>query len=167
MRNIGVPHPPLALPAPGSDDDPAAFLSWLKDAIPMAGTLGISAMQRDAERLSWTLELAPNLNDKGTGFGGALTAQATLLGWCWVTLWLRRNGMNRNVVVARASQRFLAPVTGDYQLYCSPLSAESSTALAQQLNERGRGRIELVQQLWCGDTLCLEAEGSYAVLPVS
>lgn len=167
MRNIGVPHPPLALPASGSEDDLVAFLGWVKDAIPMAGTLGISAMQRDAERLSWTLELAPNLNDKGTGFGGALTAQATLLGWCWVTLWLRRNGMNRNVVVAQASQRFLAPVTGNYQLHCSPLSAEGSIELAQQLNERGRGRIELVQQLWCGDTLCLEAEGSYAILPVS
>lgn len=167
MRKTGVPYPSLVLPEPDSEEDPAVFLGWLKEAIPMAGTLGITAMQRDAERLSWTLALAPNLNDKGTGFGGALSAQATLLGWCWVTLWLRRNGMNRNVVVAQASQRFMAPVTDDYQLHCSPVSAKGSTTLAQQLSERGRGRIELVQQLWCHDTLCLEAEGSYAVLPVS
>ncbi|WP_027967246.1 YiiD C-terminal domain-containing protein [Halomonas halocynthiae] len=165
MRKIGVAHPPLALPVLGSEDDPDVFLCWLREAIPMADALSIRTMRRDAERLSWTLRLTPNLNDKGTGFGGALAAQATLLGWCWVTLWLRRNGMNRNVVVAEASQRFLAPVTDDYHLHCFPASATGSTALAQRLRERGKGRIELVQQLWCGGTLCLEAEGNYAVLP--
>jgi thioesterase domain-containing protein len=165
MRDIGIPYPSLALPPPGSEDDPAAFLAWLKDAIPMAGNLGTGEMQRDGEHLSWTLELRPNLNDKGTGFGGALAAQTTLLGWCWVTLWLRRQGMARDVVVAEASQRFLAPVTDDYWLRCSPASPDGPDKLTQQLSERDRGRIRLVQQLWCGDTLCLEAEGSYAVLP--
>ncbi|MGO2133225.1 MAG: YiiD C-terminal domain-containing protein [Halomonas sp.] len=165
MRKTGVPYPPLMLPEPGSKDDPVAFLGWLKDAIPMAGSLGITAMHRDAERLSWTLSLAPNLNDKGTGFGGALAAQTTLLGWCWVTLWLRRHAMTRDVVVAEASQRFLSPVTDGYQLHCSPVSSDGTEALAQQLAEQGRGRIQLAQQLWCGDALCLEAQGSYAVLP--
>lgn len=169
MRDIGIPHPPLALPAAGSEDDPAAFLAWLKDAIPLAGNLGISEMRRDGECLSWALELTPNLNDKGTGFGGALAAQTTLLGWCWVTLWLRRHGMARAVVVAEASQRFLAPVTGDYRLRCTPVLmdglGEPGQRLSQQLRARGRGRIQLVQQLWCDDTLCLEAEGSYVVLP--
>lgn len=164
MRDIGTPYPPLALPAAGSEDDPVAFLAWLKDAIPLAGSLGISEMQREGERLSWTLALVPSLNDKGTGFGGALAAQTTLLGWCWVTLWLRRHGMARDVVVAEASQRFLAPVTGDYRLCCTSGSVDGPSQLGRQLNERGRGRIQLIQQLWCGDTLCLEATGSYAVL---
>lgn len=165
MREIGIHHVPLPLPPERSEDDPATFLAWLKDAIPLVEGLGIHEMWREDECLSWTLELSPNLNDKGTGFGGALAAQTTLLGWCWVTLWLRRRGITRDVVVAEARQRFLAPVTGDYRLNCLPVSADSSTELAQRLNERGRGRIRLVQQLWCGDTLCLEAEGSYAVLP--
>jgi len=164
MREIGKPHPRLPLPGEGQEDDPARFLTWLGQAIPLVEQLGIREMQRDGERLVWELDLTPSLNDKGTGFGGALTAQTTLLGWCWATLWLRRRGLSRDVVVAEATQRFLAPVTGDYCMVCFPEREEGPVSLAEQLAARGRGRIALVQQLRCGDTLCLEARGDYAVL---
>lgn len=167
MRRIGVPHPRLPLPAAGGEDDTAEFLAWLGEAIPMVSSLGIREMTRDGDRLAWVLSLTPSLNDKGTGFGGALAAQTTLLGWCWTTLWLRRRGLARDVVVAEASQRFLAPVTGDYRLICEPEAGDAPAALAERLAHRGKGRIVLVQRLWCGDTLCLEARGDYAVLPVS
>ncbi|MCE8052332.1 YiiD C-terminal domain-containing protein [Billgrantia desiderata] len=164
MREVGLPHPHLPLPEPGQGDDPQAFLAWLMDAIPMVEHLGIREMRWEGESLVWELALGPNLNDKGTGFGGALTAQTTLLGWCWATLWLRQRGYARDVVVAEASQRFLAPVTGDYRIVCAAQSEQGPASLAERLTSRGRGRIGLVQQLWCGETLCLEAHGDYAVL---
>lgn len=164
MREIGTPHPRLPLPTPGREDAPDVFLDWLAEAIPMAEHLGIRSMQRDEERLIWELDLGPCLNDKGTGFGGAFAAQIALLGWCWVTLWLRRHSLDRDVVVATASQRFLAPVTGDYRLVCQPESEKGPITLSEQLASRGRGRLELNFQLWCDDTLCLEASGNYAVL---
>lgn len=164
MREIGIPHPRLPLAAAGQEDDPERFLAWLGEAIPLVEHLGIRRMVRDDRHLTWELALTPNLNDKGTGFGGGLTAQTTLLGWCWVTLWLRRRGLVRDVVVAEASQRFLAPVTGDYRLTCEPEHDDGPPRLAGQLDAKGRGRIVLVQRLWCGDTLCLEARGDYAVL---
>ncbi len=167
MREIGIPHSRLPLPAPGQDDDPARFLAWLGEAIPLVEHLGIRRMTRDDLELIWELDLGPSLNDKGTGFGGALTAQTTLLGWCWTTLWLRRHSLARDVVVAEASQRFLAPVTTDYRLTCFPEREAGPASLAEQLAGRGRGRIALIQQLWCGDTLCLEARGDYAVLATS
>lgn len=169
MREIGIPHPRLPLPEAGQRDDPAGFLAWLSDAIPMVEHLGIREMRwegkGEGEQLVWQLSLTPNLNDKGTGFGGGLTAQSTLLGWCWTTLWLRERGFARDVVVAEATQRFLAPVTGDYRMTCAPESLKGPDSLSEQLQSRGRGRIALVQQLWSNDTLCLEAHGDYAVLP--
>lgn len=164
QREIGVAHPRLPLPETGSEDRPEAFLDWLGKAIPMVNAMGIRHMRRDGDQLSWSLALDPNLNDKGTGFGGALTAQTTLLGWCWTTLWLRRRGILRDVVVATASQKFLAPVTADYQMICMPAESGAVERLAEQLDQKGRGRIALAQQLWCGDTLCLEASGDYVVL---
>ncbi|MYL22616.1 thioesterase [Halomonas alkaliantarctica] len=163
QRQAGVPHP--RLPLPEGAEDLVAFQRWLGDAIPMVSALGIQAMKQQDAALSWELSLTPNLNDKGTGFGGALTAQTTLQGWCWVTLWLRAQGIARDVVVAEASQRFLAPVTHDYRLICTPSDPEGPTQLAAKLAERGKGRIALTQQLFCGDTLCLEASGDYVVLP--
>jgi thioesterase domain-containing protein len=131
----------------------------------MVNALGITGMAQQDGALTWELALTPSLNDKGTGFGGALTAQTTLQGWCWVTLWLRAQGISRDVVVAEASQRFLAPVTGDYRLICTPSEPEGPKTLAAKLEERGKERIALTQQLYCGEILCLEANGSYAVLP--
>ncbi|WP_355661572.1 YiiD C-terminal domain-containing protein [Halomonas salifodinae] len=165
MRLPGHPHPRLPLPPAGQDEDMDAFLDWLGEAIPLVQHLGIRAMRWEGEALVWELALAPSLNDKGTGFGGALSAQTTLLGWCWTTLWLRRQGRAQDVVVAEASQRFLAPVTGDYHLVCRPERDDGPAQLAERLAAKGRGRLALVQQLWCGDTLCLEARGDYAVLP--
>jgi thioesterase domain-containing protein len=163
-RQPGVPHARLPLPD-GQPENLAVFQQWLSDAIPMVSALGISEMTRQGDALTWQLALAPSLNDKGTGFGGALTAQTTLQGWCWVTLWLRERGIARDVVVAEASQRFLAPVTGDYRLVCQPAEPEGPAQLANKFEERGKGRIALTHQLYCGETLCLEANGNYAVLP--
>ena len=163
QRQAGVPHP--RLPLPEGAEDLVAFQQWLGNAIPMVNAMGLQSMQQQDGVLGWVLSLTPNLNDKGTGFGGALTAQTTLQGWCWVTLWLRAQGIARDVVVAEARQRFLAPVTGDYRLICTPSDPEGPAQLATQLAERGQGRIALTQQLFCGDTLCLEASGNYAVLP--
>lgn len=165
-RQQGVPYP--RLPLPETQEDLVAFQQWLGEAIPMVGALGIQGMSQSADQeggsLTWQLALTPNLNDKGTGFGGALTAQTTLQGWCWVTLWLRQQGRVQDVVVAEASQRFIAPVTSDYRMICTARHPDGLQQLAEKLSQRGRGSIELTHQLHCGDTLCLEAHGRYVVL---
>ncbi|MDN6180494.1 MAG: thioesterase domain-containing protein [Halomonas subglaciescola] len=165
LRAPGAAYPALDLPQ--GDDDLAAFQAWLYNAIPLAGELGITAMHWQGERLVWELAVAPSLNDKGTGFGGALAAQTTLAGWCWLTLWLRRRGVARSVVIAESSQRFLAPVTGDYRLECGPTEAQATASLSDYLRTRGKGRITLTQTVDCGATRCLEASGRYVVLPAA
>ncbi|WP_404377177.1 YiiD C-terminal domain-containing protein [Vreelandella aquamarina] len=163
QRQPGIPHP--RLPLPEGEEDLAAFQNWLEEAIPTVGALGITHMGQANGALTWQLALTPSLNDKGTGFGGALAAQTTLQGWCWVTLWLRQQGRAQDVVVAEANQRFLAPVTSDYRIICTPSHPDGASQLAAKLSERGKGSIELTHRLYCGDSLCLEATGRYAVLP--
>lgn len=170
VREIGVPHPRLPLPeaglsGPEQGDDLAAFQQWLSEAIPLVGHLGLNGMRWQGDTLIWELRIGPNLNDKGTGFGGSLAAQTTLIGWCWTTLWLRARRRLQDVVVAKANQRFLAPVTEDYRLECAPCDADGPERLSARLQTHGKGRIALVQRLYTGDRLCLEAEGDYAVLP--
>lgn len=162
MREIGVPHPHL--PLPEQSDELAAFQHWLGEAIPLVDHLGLKEMHWQGDTLIWELQISPNLNDKGTGFGGSLAAQTTLIGWCWTTLWLRARGRLQDVVVAKASQRFLAPVTHDYRLECAPRDNDASDRLNDRLQGHGKGRIALIQRLYTGDMLCLEAEGDYAVL---
>lgn len=165
QRHPGIAHP--RQPLPEGPEDLVAFQRWLEAAIPMVRAMGIQAMSEEEGALIWRLALSPSLNDKGTGFGGALTAQATLQGWCWVTLLLRQQGWQRDVVVADASQRFMAPVTQDYRMVCVPEAPADVQLLIDKLNTRGKGSITLKQQLMCGNTLCLEASGRYVVLPTT
>ena len=165
-REPGTAYPPLALPEPGQHDDLLLFQQWLETAIPMAGCFGMQRLYWQDATLLCDVHLAPNLNDKGTGFGGSLTAQSTLLGWCWATLWLRARGFRRNVVIAEATQRFLAPVTADYRLSCRVAAAEEPTRFAAHLNAHGKARVQLVQHIHVDDRLCFEAVGDYAALPV-
>lgn len=163
-RRPGVMHPRLPLPEASDGDDLEGFLAWLREAIPQVAHYGIHSPAWDATTLHWQVALDANLNDKGTGFGGALAGETTLLGWCWTTLWLRARGRAQDVVIAEGQQRFLAPVTTDYHMQCFPLEADGIARLDTALTEKGRGRIKLVQRVYCGDTLCMEAQGSYAVL---
>ena len=170
MRHPGVPFPRLPLPSAqpsgaGKGESLETFRQWLGEAIPLVGHLGLKRMYWQGDSLVWDLALSPNLNDKGTGFGGSLTAQTTLIGWCWTTLWLRAQLREQDVVVAQASQRFLAPVTGDYRLKCRPRQVDGPEQLQARLASAGKGRLALVQQIYLDDVLCLEAEGDYAVLP--
>ncbi len=56
-------------------------------------------------------------------------------------------------------------MTGDYRLICTPQAEEAGVRLAERMERRGKGRIALVQRLWCGDTLCLEAQATTPCYP--
>ena len=165
---------PGNLAAPVSDDL-TRFRGWLTQAIPLAAHLGLVEMQwsepeRATGQLSWHLRLPPNLNDKGTAFGGAMSLEATLCGWSWLTLWLRARGIQRDIVVSQASQRFLAPVSGDYHIICAPDDMAALDEVGERLTAGRRARLSLTQQLWCqvegqsAPRLCFEARGDYVVL---
>ena len=95
LRSSGEAWPPLPLPRDGQgrsgtlaapvSEDLSRFGDWLSQAIPLAAHMGLVEMQwsepeRSTGQLSWHLHLPPNLNDKGTAFGGAMSLEATLCG---------------------------------------------------------------------------------------
>ncbi len=185
LRSSGEAWPPLPLPRDGQGrsgtlaapvgEDLSRFGDWLSQAIPLAAHMGLVEMQwsepeRSTGQLSWRLHLPPNLNDKGTAFGGAMSLEATLCGWSWVTLWLRARGIQRDLVVSRASQQFLAPVSGDYHIRCAPDDMAALIDVGERLAAGRRARLSLTQQLWCqvdgqsSPRLCFEARGDYVVL---
>lgn len=59
--------------------------------------------------------LAPNVNDKGTAFGGSLVSLMTLAGWCLVSGRLERAGLDAEVYVADSLVRYLAPLRADLE----------------------------------------------------
>ncbi|WP_225540810.1 YiiD C-terminal domain-containing protein [Xanthomonas sp. XNM01] len=107
----------------------------------------VLAMQVDVAgyadgRLRLTAPLAPNINDKGSAFGGSLVSLLTLAGWGLTTLQLSQAGLEADVFVADSDVRYLAP------LYAA-LEAEAEledgdwAGFVATFRQRGRARCRI------------------------
>lgn len=138
------------------------FLHWLHREIPLTAAMQIDTVEFDGKRLSLHAPLAPNLNDKGTGFAGSTSGLATLSGWCVITLWLQSRGIEADVMIARSEIDYRAPLLDDLQTDVELPDEHVLAEFEARLQNRGRARLPLVVKL--GDPLnpVLELNGDYA-----
>jgi len=144
--------------------DTIEFLGWLKTQIPLLEHLGISQLTWDGQTLLIPTPLAPNVNDKGTGFGGSQAAIATVAGWCLTTLCLKERGLACDVVIADSHLQYLKPVTTDFVTRVELTDIAAADALAERVVERGKGKLELVVEVTCHDQVCMRLQGMYVAL---
>lgn len=140
------------------------FLAWLKNQIPLLEHLGIERMNWDGQNLEVPTPLAPNINDKGTGFGGSQAAIATVAGWCLVTLCLKERGLACDVVIADSHLKYLKPVTGDFVTRVELGDISRADDLAARVKERGKGKLALTVEVVCDDQVCMRLEGIYVAV---
>lgn len=141
--------------------DPGAFLQWLKESIPLAAAMQIEALQFDGQQLEMRAPLAANVNDKGTGFGGSIAALATLAGWSLTTLYLRRQGLDCEVVIAESQQRYLTPVRGDFVARVALPEAGVLAHFQARMEARGRGALSLQPVVLCDHEQAFTMQGHY------
>lgn len=146
------------------ETDPVQFLSWLHKNIPLTKAMQLERLDYDGESLTLTVPLGPNVNDKGTGFGGSIAALATLAGWCLTTLQLREQGLDCDVVIARSEQLFEAPVTGAFTARVARPDSASCQAFIERVATRGRGRLELSVDVECAGERAFTMTGQYAAI---
>jgi len=140
------------------------FLSWLKGQIPLINHMGFLPLEYDGQSLGMGAELGPNVNDKGTGFGGSLATVATLCGWSMITLHLRESGRDDDVVIRDSHLEYLRPVTGDFVARTHLPDAETVAGFDARMAEKGRARMDLVIEICQGDDVALRLKGSYTAL---
>jgi len=64
------------------------FLAQVKADIPLVNYMGLERVTYADNEICFYVSLAPNINDKGTGFGGSISGLCTLSGWALTTLLL-------------------------------------------------------------------------------
>ncbi len=128
--------------------EPAEALgAVLRDAMPVAGRLGVEVVDYRDGRLTLRAPLALNLNDKGTAFAGSLAMVATLAGWSLVWLLLRERGIAGDIVLQDSSVKYLRPVTSDFAAEASHPDDDTLRALYRTIERRGKGRLKLTISL--------------------
>jgi thioesterase domain-containing protein len=132
--------------------------------IPLTREMGLRVAAYDGQTLQLTAPLAPNVNDKGTAFGGSLYNLAVLCGWSLLRLKLNEAGLNeKNIVIHEANTRYLLPVTGELHAACT-LTGDVLNEFMQPLQKKGRARITLTVAIHQQDRTAVEFTGQYVAL---
>jgi len=143
------------------------FLTWLKSQIPLINHMGVAPLVWDGKTLSMSAALAPNVNDKGTGFGGSLATLSTLCGWSAVTLYSRAQGRKDDVVIRESKLEYFSPVTSDFTAVCSLPDADALSVFDQKMQSKGRARMDLIIEIKQDDQVAMRLSGSYVAMEKS
>ena len=141
---------------------------WLTDVltrqIPLGGAMSLEIARLDERGIELRAPLAPNVNDKGTAFGGALVSLMILAGWSLPRLLLRRAELDADLVIGRCEVRFSAPVAGDFVVDCDWPDAEALVAFIDAVRDSGRGRLALMPRVLAGPEVAASLQARYAAL---
>ena len=134
----------------------AAIQALFDDDIPLTRAMGLRVEALDADGIRIGAPLAPNVNDKGTAFGGSLAAMLTLAGWGWLTACCSEAGMDCDLVIHRGEIEYLLPVGGPLVSTCAAPRRDEWDAFEARFRSRGRARIAMAPRI-------LDGEGREAV----
>ncbi|MEM1081454.1 MAG: YiiD C-terminal domain-containing protein, partial [Pseudomonadota bacterium] len=138
---------------------------WLEQTltrqIPLGHAMQLTLARLDEVGIALAAPLAPNVNDKGTAFGGALMSMMTLAGWSLPRLVLRRQDLKAELVIGRCEVRFLTPVSDDFQALCSWPEADLIQAFIERLIETGKGKLELNPRIEINGQVAAQLQARY------
>ncbi len=136
---------------------------FLARHIPLTRALGVRVARCDAAGLVLAAPLAPNVNDKGTGFAGALASIVTLTGWALTRDTLLGHGEpDALVVIAHSGIDYLRPVRTDFEAVCARPAPAAVDAFVAAYRARGKARWTLEVHIDAGGLPAVRFKGQYA-----
>ncbi len=137
--------------------------SYLHAHIPQSVSMGVQVASVDATGVRLTSPLAPNINHRGTVFGGSAASVAMLAGWAMVHA--RLDGQpGVRLVIRRQQMEFNAPIDGDFEAICDDPGQDAWDLFDRALREKGKGRVTLTVRLGQGGPDLATFEGVYVAV---
>ncbi len=142
---------------------PDELTDYLHDAIPLSASMGARAIGIEPGSVIVEAPLAPNLNHRGTVFGGSLSTLAILAGFSVVLLGLRAGGYEHRVVIHRNEYDYLLPAAGTFTA-TARLDDQRWSRFIETVRRRDRGRITIDADVSCGSLTVGHLSGTFAAL---
>ena len=141
------------------------FATTCRRDIPLLDAMQLSLL--DYRDLSLTMEapLAPNINNKGTAFGGSIASIGLFGGWAVATLAFMDHGIdNTEIVVYRHEITFERPARGHLVVRVRMNPGEFATCLEQlRAASSKRLRFTIEVEVLHDDERCAAMSGVYVV----
>jgi thioesterase domain-containing protein len=125
------------------NESAAALETFILEHIPLTRAIGLRVLDADAGSLTLGAPLPPNVNDKGSAFGGSLASLLTLAGWGLVRLKLGEAAAEADIYVQDSVLRYSAPIFGDLRVRAHLAEGESWHGFIKALDNRGRARVQI------------------------
>ncbi len=133
--------------------------------IPLLDAMQLSLVEYRDLALTMEAPLAPNINNKGTAFGGSIASIGLFGGWAVATLAFMDHGIdNTEIVVYRNEMTFERPARGHLVVRVTMDPDEFAACLARlRAGSSDRLRFAVGVELFHDDVRCATMSGVYVV----
>ena len=141
------------------------FEAECRREIPLLTAMQLSLVHYDDLALTMEAPLAPNINNKGTAFGGSIASIGLFGGWAVATLAFMDNGIdNTEIVVFRNEMTFERPARGHLVVKVT-IDPDEFAACLEKLRGGSdeRLRFDVNVEIFHDDRRCATMEGLYVV----
>ncbi len=111
--------------------------------VPLTRAAGLSVKTYDGQRLVLEAPLEPNINDKGTAFGGSTYVLCVAAAWGMSSLKSQELGLEGELVVAKAEIEYLRPLSESIQAEVLAPDQEMLAHFADSYKRHGKARFDL------------------------
>lgn len=145
---------------------PSELQKKLEDEIPITKTLGFRVESLGQEVAVCTLPLEPNINHKGTLFGGSQYSGCALACYSLFLFNVRAlKEMTNNIVVSHAEISYKKPAIGDVRIEAAWPSEKERERFLESLRRKGKSRVGLTARVKDDtDLLLSEFQGDFVVV---
>lgn len=141
--------------------------SYLHTHIPLFAAMGVTVSALDADGVVLSAPLGPNINHRGTVFGGSVSALAILAGWSLVHARLSDAGLACRIVIQRNSVEYGEPMLDGFTARSRLTDPEAWQRFLLTLERRGRARVSVSCTLESAGLACGSFEGTFAAIDVN
>jgi thioesterase domain-containing protein len=137
---------------------------YLHRTIPLSRAMQVTVRELSDERVTLAAPLAPNVNHRGTVFGGSACTLATLASWSLLHWRLKDWLPATSVVLQRNSMNYERPVAGDFSARAWLAPGAPWPQFVRTLQRRGRARISVSAHLLSGELVAGDYVGEFVAL---
>ena len=145
-------------------DSAAGLEHYLHQVIPLSRAMRVRVVVIGEERVVLSAPLEPNINHRGTVFGGSASTLATLAAWALVHSRLQRRLPASSLVLQSSAIDYLRPMRHDFHAQAELAPGADWGLFQRTLERRGRARITAVAQLLAGEEVAARFNGEFVAL---
>jgi thioesterase domain-containing protein len=141
------------------------FQNFLHEEIPLTKQMGIKINLFNDDEIIMTSPLAPNINDKGSVFGGSSSALQIISAWSLVKLNCLNHAINADIVIYKNETVWNHPLYCDIKVVSKFINIHNFDDIKKSLSDKKNVKLQTVSTIKDLDNkICSEMKATYVLL---